>query len=101
MVMRRGLKYTLVMSNRQPDLAAFMSALFEEGRINEELRRTDPAAYEAKMKAEMPQNVCCFCRVTFRGYGNNPQPLLEEGLACDICDRAIVWNARLQAVRES
>ena len=76
-----------------------MAKLFEEGRINEELRRTDPVAYEAKMAAEMPENVCCFCRVAFRGYGNNPQPLLTEGVACDTCDRVIVLRARLQANR--
>ena len=47
----------------------------------------------------MPENVCYFCRRAFRGYGNNPQPLLEEGVACDVCDRVIVLRARLQSNR--
>ena len=78
----------------------WVKKLFEEGKMNEALRRTDPAAYKAKMEAEMPETVCCFCRATFRGYGNNPQPLLEEGLVCDTCDRVIVRRARLQAARK-
>ena len=24
------------------------------------------------MEAQLPTNTCCFCRETFRGYGNNP-----------------------------
>ena len=89
--------------NRRIEEAEINDALrkrFVEGEINEALRRTDPAAYNAKMEAEMPENVCCFCRVTFRGYGNNPQPLLEEGRACDTCNRAIVIRGRLQANRK-
>ena len=74
----------------------FLAALFDEGRVNEELRRTDPAAYHAKMEAEMPMNTCCFCRAAFKGYGNNPRPVLEGGVACDTCDRVIVWKARLR-----
>ena len=82
------------------DPREWVQRLFEEGEVNEALRRTDPAAYKAKMEAEMPETVCCFCRVTFRGHGNNPQPLLDEGSACDTCNRAIVWRARLQAARK-
>jgi len=82
------------------EVRAYISALFEEGRVNDELRRTDPEAYKRKMEAQMPENRCCLCRQTFRGYGNNPQPILEEGVACDTCDVRIVLKARMQAVRE-
>ena len=47
--------------------------------------------------AELIVNTCCFCRETFRGYGNNPKPLLEKGKACNTCDRSIVHTARMQA----
>ena len=78
----------------------FMMELLAEAEANDELRRTDPEAYKAKMEAELPENNCCFCRETFRGYGNNPWPVLAEGTACDACNRRIVVVARIQAMRE-
>ena len=63
-------------------------------------RRTDPAAYQAKMEARLPETSCCFCRQTFRGYGHNPQPVLADGKVCEMCNRRIVLVARLQAARE-
>jgi len=33
----------------------------------------------------------CFCRETFRGYGNHPWPVLETGTS----NRTIVCTARL------
>ena len=77
-------------------LLAQMSA---ERAANEELRRTDPEAYKAKIEAKLPTNSCCFCRGTFRGYGNDPYPVLERGTACDACNRSIVVTARHQAMR--
>jgi hypothetical protein len=50
------------------------------------------------MEAQLPTNTCCFCRETFRGYGNNPSPLLEEGTACDACNHSIVIAARFKAM---
>ena len=81
------------------DPRKWVKRLFEEGEVNEALRRTDPAAYKAKMEAMLPTNACCFCRETFRGYGNNPWPVLEGGTACDACNRSIVIIARSQAMR--
>ena len=72
--------------------------IWAERAANEELLRTDPEAYKAKMEAQLPTNTCCFCRETFRGYGNNPSPLLEEGTACDACNHSIVIAARFQAM---
>ena len=74
-----------------------LDEVLAEEAANEELRRTDPEAYKAKM--QLPTNTCCFCRETFRGYGNGPWPVLEEGTACDACNRSIVVTARLQAMR--
>ena len=75
-----------------------LDEVLAEGAANEELRRTDPEAYKAKMEAQLPTNTCCFCRETFRGYGNGPWPVLETGTACDACNRSIVVTARLQAM---
>jgi hypothetical protein len=72
--------------------------LDQERAVNEELRRTDPEAYQAKMEAKLPTNTCCFCRETFRGYGNNPSPVLEEGTACDACNDCISITARIQTM---
>ena len=72
--------------------------IFAERTANEELRRTDPAAFKAKMEAMLPESTCCFCRDTFRGYGNNPQPLLEGGTASDACNHSIVIAARFKAI---
>lgn len=63
---------------------------------NYELRRTNPAAWKAKIEARMPENSCCFCRETFRGYGNHPYPVLKEGTACDDCNFAIVVPQRFR-----
>ena len=80
-------------------LVRLLDEVLAEEAANEELRRTDPEAYKAKTEAQLPTNTCCFCRETFRGYGNNPSPVLEEGTACDACNRSIVVTARLQAMR--
>ena len=53
------------------------------------------------MEAQLPTNTCCFCRETFRGYGNNPAPVLQAGTACDACNLRIVIIARLQAARNA
>ena len=76
-----------------------LDELLAEEAANEELRRTDPEAYKAKMEAELPTNTCCFCRETFRGHGNNPRPVLDSGTACDTCNHSIVIVARIQAAR--
>ena len=44
-----------------------LDEVLAEEAANEELRRTDPEAYQAKMEAQLPTNTCCFCRETFRG----------------------------------
>ena len=78
----------------------WLDQVLAEKAANEELRRTDPEAYQAKMEAHLPTNTCCFCRETFRGYGHNPSPVLEEGTACDACNFCIVIPARIQAMRK-
>ena len=73
--------------------------LLSTGVTKEQLARYDTATIRMSA-ARVPKNKCCFCRETFRGYGNNPHPVLEEGTACDTCNRRIVILARIQMVRK-
>lgn len=40
--------------------------------------------------------ICCFCKKKTTGYGNNPAPVLYNGLCCDKCNMEIVIPARLK-----
>ena len=69
--------------------------LMAEREANDRLKRDDPAAYEAKMRAQLPTSKCCLCGETFKGYGHNAHPVRDEGVACDACNAAIVVPQRL------
>ena len=71
------------------DLDSIFAAVRAERAENERLAREDPAALAAKIRASLPWNHCAMCRVRFRGYGNNAQPILD-GLVCDDCNVAVV-----------
>ena len=38
--------------------------------------------------------VCSICKVTAKGYGNNPWPVKSEGECCDGCNLNIVLTHR-------
>ena len=78
---------------------SLLARIEAEEASNDELRRTDPEAYQRKMEAMLPEHTCCLCRQRFRGYGNNPWPVLQDGKACEECNIKIVITARLQAAR--
>ena len=42
--------------------------------------------------------VCCICGKRFRGWGNNPWPVVkdEDAQCCDECDGKYVLAARLR-----
>ena len=44
--------------------------------------------------------ICCLCGQEFIGWGNNPQPLAEEGACCDQCNLERVIPARLGMMEE-
>ena len=46
------------------------------------------------MKDEV--KVCCICGDKFKGWGNNPWPVKEEGQCCDLCNDLKVIPARLR-----
>ena len=41
---------------------------------------------------------CVICEENSVGYGNNPQPIKDEGKCCDKCNFAKVVPARVQAI---
>ena len=48
--------------------------MMAEREVNDRLRAEDPAAFEAKMRAQLPTSKCCLCGETFNGYGHNARP---------------------------
>lgn len=41
---------------------------------------------------------CVICRQKFFGYGNNPYPVKNDGIACDSCNAQVVIPARFNAI---
>ena len=71
-------------SENAMQLQAMLDGAFAE---NDRLRREDPAAFAAAI--QVPSMHCAMCRVQFRGYGNNAQPILD-GKVCDECNITVV-----------
>ena len=67
-----------------------------EREANDRLRADDPAAFEAKVRAQLPTSKCCLCGEAFKGYGHNAHPVRDEGVACDACNGAIVLPQRFR-----
>ena len=40
--------------------------------------------------------ICCICGKEFKGWGNNPWPVRNEGECCDECNDSVVLSARLR-----
>ena len=34
--------------------------------------------------------ICCICGKKFKGYGNNPWPIKEDGKCCDECNKEVI-----------
>ena len=66
-----------------------LAKAFADAEENDRLRREDPAAFAAKIQASLPWRHCAMCRVQFKGYGNNAQPILN-GNVCDECNITVV-----------
>lgn len=49
-----------------------------------------------KLKDHDKKQVCVLCNETFTGWGNNPHPLAEEGVACNSCNFEKVVPARMK-----
>ena len=46
------------------------------------------------------QHICCICGEEFTGYGNNPEPVKHEGVACDSCNIKFIIPARLEQLNK-
>ena len=75
---------------------SLFNKIMAEREANDRLRAEDPAAFEAKMRAQLPTSKCCLCGEAFQGYGHNAHPVRDEGVACDACNGAIVLPQRFR-----
>lgn len=44
---------------------------------------------------EKEKKVCCICGKEFKGWGNNPWPVKEDGECCNSCNSQKVIPARI------
>ena len=42
------------------------------------------------------EKTCVICNETFKGWGNNPSPIKDEGECCSKCDNEKVIPARME-----
>lgn len=45
--------------------------------------------------------ICVICDKGFEEYGNNPEPLKQEGRCCDDCNDTKVFPERLKQEKEN
>ena len=62
---------------------------------------TFDAEYEDRLTEALDPQVCVICGETFEGYGNNPEPISEEGRCCDACNIKFIIPARLEASKRN
>ena len=72
------------------------AAIRAERAENKRLAQDDPAALATKIHAKLPWTNCAMCRLQFKGYGNNAQPILD-GLVCDDYNITVI-RQRMRAV---
>ena len=75
---------------------AWLRKLMEDA---DRLKREDPEAFEAQRLEKLPWTRCAMCRVDFKGYGNNAQPILA-GKVCDDCNITVLKQRRRDMDRE-
>ena len=46
------------------------------------------------------EHICCICGKRFKGYGNNPDPVKDEGVCCDECNLKVVIPTREEQIRK-
>ena len=65
------------------------AAIRAERAENQRLAHEDPEALAAKIRAKLPLTNCAMCRLEFRGYGHNAQPIIR-GVVCDDCNVTVL-----------
>lgn len=51
------------------------------------------------MSEQNLEYTCCFCGRPFYGYGNNAEPVIENGVCCDECNLKKVIPARIKQLK--
>ena len=46
------------------------------------------------------EHICRICGKRFKGYGNMPDPVKQEGRCCDECNEKVVIPAREEQIRK-
>ena len=54
---------------------------------------------EKNMSEQNLKYTCCFCGRPFYGYGNNAEPVIENGVCCDECNLKKVIPARIKQLK--
>lgn len=51
---------------------------------------------------ERNEKTCCICGEKFKGYGNDPWPVIkaEDAVCCDTCNREVVLPERIIMMQE-
>jgi len=64
-------------------------------QVRKDSSNYESAVYNSKIK-DMPLNICCICKKSFNGFGNNPHPIVDncEEICCDACNELKVIPAR-------
>ena len=52
-------------------------------------------------KHALHTHTCCICGKKFKGYGNNPFPVVNNGRCCDKCNSNVVIPAKMQFGKKS
>ncbi len=67
--------------------------LLNSDESNEALTKEQEDYIKAILSEDI--KVCSICKKEFRGFGNSPRPLAEEGVCCDECNNKVI-ESRLE-----
>lgn len=46
------------------------------------------------------KKICCICKKSFAGHGNNPFPAYVNGVCCESCNYSVVIPLRMTIAKE-
>jgi hypothetical protein len=74
-----------------------MLLLQELERINEALIKLKEITIELRKKFQPDETIkCCLCNEIVNEFGNNAEPLIEDGICCNKCNWEKVIPARIK-----
>ena len=60
-------------------------------KIDQKLERFKQLTLEEIKIQDLPKT-CVLCKSEFYGFGNNPEPLADEGRCCDSCNTDVIMK---------